>query len=458
MSPSTRIIDAAEARRTILKRKPMSDASVPPHVQARIDDMFGKPTTPLECVQAILSSVCEKGDAAVCEWTQKIDAADLKNGYEITAAAQDAALQRVNAKLVDSLRIAARRIERFHREQPVTSWFTNKMGGTVGQAVRAIDCVGVYAPGGTAPLPSTVLMSAIPALVAGVKTIVVVSPPLRESSPPAVADVTAASVAVLRECAKDQCDVRAFAVGGAQAIGVLAYGTESVPRVDKIVGPGNVFVSLAKKEVFGPVGIDGVYGPTEALVIADESADAQLVAADLLAQAEHDFMAVPILVTDSASQAESVQAAVEKQLESLSRANVARAALSNQGGIVVASSMQECVAISNEFAAEHVSLAVKNPWSLLGSIKHAGGVFLGEGSCEVLGDYVAGPSHVMPTGGTARYSSPLSILDFIKIISVVALDEGTVREIAPKAEAIARAEGLDAHANAAALRKEFKEQ
>lgn len=458
MAPSTRIIDATEARRTILKRKPMTDASVPPHVQSRIDEMFGKPTTPLECVQAILSSICENGDDAVCEWSQKIDSADLSNGYEISVSTQNEALQRVNVKLVDSLRVAARRIEAFHREQPMTSWFTNKLGGTVGQAVRPIDCVGVYAPGGTAPLPSTVLMSAIPALVAGVKTIIVVSPPLRNSNPPTVADVTAASVAVLRECAKDFCDVRAFAVGGAQAIGALAYGTQSIPKVDKIVGPGNVFVSLAKKEVFGPVGIDGVYGPTEALVVADDSANPQLVAADLLAQAEHDFMAVPILVTDSMTLAESVQVEVEKQLEVLSREDVARAALSEQGGIVVASSMRECLDLSNEFAAEHVSLAVKNPWSLLGSIKHAGGVFLGEGSCEVLGDYVAGPSHVMPTGGTARYSSPLSILDFVKVISVVALDEDTVREIAPKAEAIARAEGLDAHANAAALRKEFRDQ
>lgn len=456
--PSTKILNVEDARNTILKRKSVQDSSVPPHVQARIDEMFGTPTTPLQCVQAILKSVSDKGDGAVADWSKRIDGADLRNGYEMLPDAQDAALARIDPKLASAMRTAAKRIEAFHEAQPISSWFTNDLGGTVGQAIRPIDSVGVYAPGGTAPLPSTVLMSAIPAFVAGVKNIVVVSPPLRGTSPPAIADVTIAAVAVLREITGTRASVRAFAVGGAQAIGALAYGTESIPRVDKIVGPGNVFVALAKKEVFGDVGIDGVYGPTEALVVADEHADPELVAADLLAQAEHDFMAVPILVTNSAAQAEAVQAAVERQLEPLDRAKVARAALKDQGGIVVARDLKECVQISNEFAAEHVSLAVKNPWTILADIKHAGGVFLGEGSCEVLGDYVAGPSHVMPTGGTARYSSPLSVLDFIKVVSVVALDERTVREVAPQAEIIARAEGLDAHANAAALRKQFTEQ
>jgi len=456
---STRIIPAEEARGSILKRKAIQDASVPPHVQERIDEMFdGKRTTPLECVKAILTSVETGGDAAVADWTRRIDGAELKDGYEISESMQNSALKSIAPKLAASLRTAAERISAFHKKQPVSSWFTNDLGGTLGQAVRPLDSVGVYTPGGTAPLPSTVLMSAIPALVAGVKTIVIVSPPLRGISPPTFAEVTAATIAIVREFAsKTNAEVRAFAVGGAQAIGALAFGTESVPQVAKIVGPGNVFVALAKKEVFGTVGIDGVYGPTEALIIADESASPELVASDLLAQAEHDFMAIPILITPCGKLAEKVQAEVEKQLEALSRKEVAKSSLENQGGIVLASTLKESVELSNLFAAEHVSLAVKNPWALLGDIKHAGGIFLGEGSCEVLGDYIAGPSHVMPTGGTARYSSPISVLDFIKVVSVVALDETTVRNIAPQAELIARAEGLDAHANAAALRKDFRE-
>lgn len=327
----------------------------------------------------------------------------------------------------------------------------------MGQAIRPIEKIGVYTPGGTAPLPSTVLMSAIPAIVAGCSQLVIVSPPLRGATIPVIADVTMAACAVVQGFASDNCVVRVFAVGGAQAIGAMAYGTATVPQVDKIVGPGNIFVSIAKKEVFGVVGIDGIYGPTEAIVVADDSANPQMVAADLLAQAEHDFMSVPILITPCDTLAKSVQAEIEVQLKHLERNNVARAAISNQGGIVLASSLDECLELTNEFATEHVSMAVRNPWSVLAKVNNAGGVFVGEGSCEVLGDYVAGPSHVMPTGGSARYSSPLSVVDFVKIISIVGLDAATVQQLSPHAELIARSEGLDAHANAASLRKNFQE-
>lgn len=435
-----------------MKRGLIQDATVPPHIQARIDQMFGAPTTPLQCVQNILSSVREKGDSAVADWTKRIDAADISAGSEVPFQQIQQALRHVDATVVAALREARDRVVKYHQKQPVTSWFTNDLGGVVGQAIRPIQRVGFYVPGGTAPLPSTVLMSVLPAVVAGSEELVVVSPPQRGGG--GIAPVTLAAVAVINEM--DGVKVRVFTIGGAQAIGAIAYGTESVPRVDKIVGPGNIFVAMAKREVFGVVGIDGVYGPTEAVVVADDFAKPQLVAADLLAQAEHDFMAIPILLTDSRKLAEEVQAEVEKQVAVLDRADVARHSMAKQGGLVVGESMEECIDMANEFATEHVSLSVEKPWDMVGKMKNAGGLFLGEGSCEVLGDYVAGPSHVMPTGGSARYSSPLSVLDFVKIVSVVGLDGPSVRKVAGQAEVLARAEGLDGHANAAKLRREFE--
>lgn len=445
------ILSSEEARKTILKRGLIQDSTVPQHVQQRIDDMFGKPTTPLQCVQEILSSVRERGDEAVVDWTNRIDGTDISGGAEVPFDIIQASRDRVPLPVLQSLRLARDRILKYHRAQPVTSWFTSDLGGLVGQAVRAIERVGFYVPGGSAPLPSTVLMSVLPAVVAGCKELIVVSPPERGTS--TIADVTLSACAVINEIPGTR--VQVFTVGGAQAIGALAYGTQTIPRVDKIVGPGNIFVAMAKREVFGVVGIDGIYGPTEAVVIADDSADARLVAADLLAQAEHDLMAVPILLTDSMALGERVREEVEKQVEKLDRGKVAQHSMKHQGGIVVADNLDECIDLANEFATEHVSLSVRNAWDVIGKMSNAGGLFVGEGSCEVLGDYVAGPSHVMPTGGSARYSSPLSVLDFVKVMSVVGLDARTVREISGDAERIARAEGLDGHGNAAMLRKEF---
>ncbi|CDF33054.1 histidinol dehydrogenase [Chondrus crispus] len=448
-NPCARILTATEARDSILRRGLLQDSTVPPHVQTRIDALFSAPTTPLACVQAILSSIRESGDGALIDWTSRIDGADISAGSELPVAALQTAVKATPAAVVDSLRVARDRVVAFHRKQPVTSWFTNDLGGVLGQAVRPIQRVGFYVPGGTAPLPSTVLMSVLPAVVAGCEELVVASPPLRGGGAD-IAAVTLAACAVINELPGVR--VRVFAIGGAQAIGALAYGTETVPRVDKIVGPGNIFVAMAKREVFGVVGIDGVYGPTEAVVIADEAANAECVAADLLAQAEHDYLAVPILLTTCADLAKKVQEEVETQVDKLPRAKVARHSMANQGGIVVGKDMDECVDMANEFATEHVSLCVKGPWDVVGKMKNAGGLFLGEASCEVLGDYVAGPSHVMPTGGSARYSSPLSVLDFIKVMSVVGLDDTTVKRIAVDAERIARAEGLDGHAEAARMR------
>lgn len=451
--PCTVIYSVQDAQASILKRGLIQDSTVPPHVQKRIDDMFEKPTTPLECVQAILASVRQRGDNAVAEWTKRIDSTDISAGSEVPFDSIQAAADQIPPPVLKSLRTARDRVLEYHRAQPVSTWYSKNLGGVLGQEVRPIERVGFYVPGGTAPLPSTVIMSVVPAVVAGCEQLVVVSPPQPGST--TIAPVTLAAVAVINEL--DAIRVRVFTVGGAQAIGALAYGTETIPRVDKIVGPGNIFVAMAKREVFGVVGIDGIYGPTEALVIADQNADPKLVAADLLAQAEHDLMAVPILLTDSESLSKAVQSQVEEQVEKLPRAQVARHAMKQQGGIVLADTLDTCVELANEFATEHVSLSVTDPWSLLPKMKNAGGLFMGEGSCEVLGDYVAGPSHVMPTGGSARYSSPLSVLDFIKVMSVVALDPKTVREISVDAEEIARSEGLDGHGNSAMMRKQFEE-
>lgn len=413
--------------------------------------MFGVPTTPLACVQAILSSVRSSGDSAVADWTERIDGADISAGPELHSDKLAAAKDATPKDVLHALRVARDRILTYHRAQPISSWFTNDLGGIVGQAVRPIQRVGFYVPGGTAPLPSTVLMSVLPAVVAGCSQLVVTSPPLRGGGPD-IAPVTLAACAIINELSG--VNVRVFAIGGAQAVGAMAYGTETIPRVDKIVGPGNIFVAMAKREVFGVVGIDGVYGPTEAVVIADEAADPRLVAADLLAQAEHDYLAVPILLTTCAKLAEAVQKEVEAQVERLPRKEVARHAMAKQGGIVVGKDLDDCIEMANEFATEHVSLCVKGPWDAVQKMTNAGGLFLGEGSCEVLGDYVAGPSHVMPTGGSARYSSPLSVLDFIKVMSIVGLDTKAVKEVAGHAEKIARAEGLDGHAEAARMRME----
>uniref|UniRef100_A0A7S1XGU2 Histidinol dehydrogenase n=1 Tax=Compsopogon caeruleus TaxID=31354 RepID=A0A7S1XGU2_9RHOD len=442
------VYSAEEARGGILRRLPMEDAKVPPHVQAGLNEFFQcEGITPHEAVRRILKDVSERGDAAVQHWNETIDKVKLPQ-VELPSERLVQVLSNQDPQFVDALRVARDRIVEFHRQQPITSWITTSLGGQLGQLVTPIERIAVYVPGGTAPLPSTVLMSALPAVVAGSREIMILSPPGKATG--SISDATLAACAVVSEL--PQVNLRVFQVGGAQAIAAAAFGTESIPRADKIVGPGNLFVTLAKREVFGRVGIDGIYGPTEALVLADGTADPRLVAADLLAQAEHDFLAIPILITPDRSLALAVQSEVERQLETLPRKEVAAHSLKSQGGIVLGQDMEECIQLTNDFAAEHVSLAVSSPWDLVGKVRNAGGLFLGEKSCEVLGDYIAGPSHVMPTGGSARFSGPLSVIDFVKIISLVGLDQTSILKIAPLAERIAREEGLDAHANAARMR------
>ncbi|HEY0736210.1 MAG TPA: histidinol dehydrogenase [Herpetosiphonaceae bacterium] len=437
--------DVAEAEQTVLRRRLFEDVSVAPPVQASLDRMFGAGTTPAQAVDRIIADVRRDGDAALSRYSREIEGVNL-DAIVVSHAEIDAAYRQLEPALIDALRLAAGEIERFHRKQSRQSWVEWSDEGALGQIVVPLERVGVYAPGGTAPLPSSLLMAAIPARVAGVSEIVVCSPPQRDTGQISPLVLVAADIAGVQTIYK---------LGGAQAIAAMAYGTESVRRVDKIVGPGNIFVVLAKRAVYGVVDIEALPGPTETLVIADASADPRLAAADLLAQAEHDTLASAILLTSSAALAEQVQLEVGRQLEELSRADIAAVSIERQGGIVVVPSIEDAVRLSNEYAPEHLCLLVADPWRYVGMVRNAGGIFLGERSFEVLGDYVAGPSHIMPTGGTARYASPVNVDDFRKIISLVGLNESALRRIGPAAERLALAEGLTAHG--AAVRKRLAE-
>ncbi len=445
--------DPQTAQRSILKRTPPDEFPISQRVLDGIKNLFGESLTAEQAVTKILKDVRTRGDSALQDWTKRLDSIDLKPA-PVSKDMIQAAFDSLPLAQREALEKAAARVEAFHRKQPLTSWFTNELGGTIGQIIRPIHRVGLYVPGGTAPLPSTVLMSAIPARVAGVKEIVVVTPPKkmqnaeggRQNNSSALIDPI-----ILAACAVAGVD-EIYPLGGAQAIAALAYGTETVRPVDKIFGPGNLFVTLAKRQVYGVVGIDGLAGPTETVVVADESANPAWVAADLLAQAEHDFLASAILLTPSKSLIEKVQIEVGKQLEGRSRAEIITTSLENRGGAVLTRDLEEAVQLANDYAPEHLALSVNEPWRWVEKVNNAGGVFVGEHSFEVLGDYLAGPSHVMPTGGSARFASPLNVWDFVKIVSLVALDGSTAETVGPIAATLAQAEGLDGHANAALLR------
>ena len=431
------IYDVETAQKTILKRMPMNSVTYPPAILKRTEQLFGAGITPSQAVTLIMASVRLDGDAALRQWCSLLDRV-TPDDFRVPPEKLEQAYRSFPADLLEAMQTAAGRIRRFHEFQPLPNWETTEMGGRLGQRVTPIGRVGVYVPGGTAPLPSSLLMGVIPAQVAGVKQIVVCTPP--EPHP--------VILAAAYLCGIDQV----YQLGGAQAIAALTYGTESVPKVDKIVGAGNLFVTLAKQQVYGAVGLDGLAGPTETVVVADESAEPVWVAADLLAQAEHDVLASAILLTPDQHLAESVQAEVARQMESLSRAEIIAGSLVNRSGIVLTPDLETACALASEYAAEHTCLAVADPDKWAPLIHNAGGLFLGEHSFEVLGDYVAGPSHVMPTGGTARFASPLNVMDFVKISSLIALDESTGRELSKLAAIIARAEGLTGHAAAADYR------
>ena len=438
-----KLYTADEARSTILQRSPVGDVSVTPTLAQGIERVFGEAIGPEEAVRRILADVRMEGDRAVIAWTEKIDGVRLQN-LRVPPNEIEAAYLSISPDLREALRFAADRICAFHEKQPAHNWLDwRDGGGALGQMVRPLERVGVYAPGGTATYPSTLLMCAVTARVAGVEQVIVTSPSGRTDT---IAPVLLAAAKVAGVDA-------VYRIGGAQAIGAMAYGTASLTKVDKIVGPGNIFVTLAKRQVYGMVDIDGLPGPTETAVIADNQADPALVAADLLAQAEHDTLSAAILLTPSQTLAQAVQVEIGYQLEVLSRSEIIVESMQNQGGVVVCANIAEAIELSNLYAPEHLCLHVQDPWGHIGQIKHAGGIFLGEHAYEVLGDYTAGPTHVMPTMGTARFASPLNIRDFTKIITVFGLDATEANAIAPAAQLLAEAEGLDAHAQAVRRRK-----
>jgi len=385
-----------------------------------------------ETVQQILGEVRARGDSALFDYTREIDGVELAR-LEVTREEIAQSRNVAGKELVSALELAAERVRSFHVAQKRSLGLEFVEGG-LGFLVRPLERVGIYVPGGKASYPSTVLMTAIPAGVAGVDEVVVTTPPAPDGTVPA-------STLVAADIAKVD---RIFKVGGAQAVAAMAYGTESVPRVDKICGPGNVFVTLAKKQVYGIVGIDGLHGPTETVILADDSASPVLCAADLLAQAEHDEMASAILITTSPRLAGEVDEEVERQLAQLERQAIARQSLECNGAIVVVDNIDEAIELVNLYAPEHLCLAMRDARSYLDRIRHAGGIFIE--SPEALGDYTAGPSHVMPTGRTARFGSPLSVLDFLKVSILVDLDDEALKALGPAAATIARAEGLTAHA------------
>ena len=395
-------------------------------------------------VGEILAAVRERGDAALVALTERFDRVALApERLAVTEAEYEKAERQVGEPTLAALRYAAARIEAFHRAAMPRGWsMTDACGSRLGQEVRPLERVGIYVPGGRAAYPSTVLMTAVPARVAGVREIVLVSPPSPDGSLNA-AVLAAARIAGVTE---------AYRVGGAQAVAALAYGTETIRRVDKIVGPGNIYVALAKSRVFGDVGIDMLAGPSEVVVIADEGADPVFVAADLLAQAEHDPMARSVLLTPSAALIDAVAEETARQLVALPRREIAASALEANGALVLTGSLAEAVDVANRLAPEHLELSVAEPEALLARVRSAGAVFLGRHTPEVVGDYVAGPNHVLPTGGTARFASALSTEDFVKRLSVIQYSTRGLAEAWPHLAELARVEGLQAHREAARVR------
>lgn len=434
------IRNAEEGRRELLSRKPLATEELPMDIRETTFKTFGQELHPDEVVRRIIRDVREDGDNGVGYYNARIDGAHTEV-LRVTPDEIRAAYDAVDGEVVEALRFAAGRIRAFH-EQQLRGALTDFNQNGLGQLTRAIQKVGVYVPGTRAPLPSTVLMCAVPARVAGVEEVYITGPVLPDGSVPPV-KLVAADIAGVDGV---------FKAGGAQGIAAFAYGTETIPRVDKICGPGGLFVTIAKKQVFGDVGIDAIYGPTETIVIADESADPELVAADLLAQAEHDALASPILLTPSHFLADEVGRAIERQLRTMDRAKIARAAFDNRGGCILVNDIDHAIELANFYAPEHLCLSVEQPMAYAMKVRNAGGLFLGESSPEALGDYTAGPSHTMPTGGSARWSSPLSVSDFLKTTAIVNLPSDTVDELARAAAIIARAEGLGGHAHAAERR------
>lgn len=416
------------------------------YAEISIDDIFHRTeekTDVADAVAEILADVRKNGDEALRRYCERFDGAKL-DVLEVSAEERAAAMAAVDPELIAILKEAAANIRAFHEKQKRTDFvITEKDGVVLGQKIIPLDRAGIYVPGGTACYPSTVLMDTIPAKIAGVREIIMTTPAKGGKINPVI--LVAAEIAGVD---------RIFKIGGAQAVGALAYGTESVPRVDKIVGPGNAFVAEAKKQVFGRVSIDMIAGPSEILILGDDTCDAEIVAADMLSQAEHDTMASAVLVTDSTRLADAVSAELERQIPLLPRAEIARASIDNCSKIILAESMIQAVEISNEIAPEHLEVCVDNPFAYLAQIRHAGSIFLGKHAPEALGDYFAGPNHTLPTSGTARFSSPLSVDDFIKKSSFTYYTQQALEQVGEKIVRFAEEEGLQAHGKSVSVRLE----
>ena len=427
----------------IVKLTKESKSNILENLLKRSPNSYGKFES---AVADILANVKSRGDDALFEYTRNFDKADINpSNIVVTQEEIDEAYSLVDDKLLDVIRKALVNIRDYHEKQKQYSWFDSKPDGTIlGQKVTALSRVGVYVPGGKAAYPSSVLMNVMPAKVAGVEQIVMCTPPDKEGK------VYPTTLVAAKEAGVDVI----YKVGGAQAIAAMAYGTASVPKVDKIVGPGNIYVALAKKAVFGYVSIDSVAGPSEIMVIADETANPRFVAADLLSQAEHDEMASAILVTTSEELAKKVSAQIDEFLKELSRSEIISKSLENYGYILVADSIDEAIEVANDIASEHLEIVTKDPFNVMTKIKNDGAIFLGEYSSEPLGDYFAGPNHVLPTNGTAKFFSPLSVDDFIKKSSIISYSREALELIHNDIETFAKAEHLTAHANSIHVRFE----
>lgn len=409
-----------------------------PETRKVINKQYANEEKYIQAVQEILDNVRRRGDEALLEYTARFDGVQLKaEDLRVKEEEIEAAYSRVTEEFLRAVRRARENIAAYHRRQLQNSWLETAADGSIlGQLIRPVERAGIYVPGGTASYPSSVLMNAVPAQVAGVKEIVMVAPPAADGS------MNPWSLVAAREAGVTEI----YKVGGAQAIAALAYGTETIRRVDLITGPGNIYVTLAKKMVYGQVNIDMLAGPSEILVIADDSANPAWVAADLLSQAEHDVLASAVLLTPSRELAEKVQQEVMQQVSRLSRKEIITASLRDYSAIIVTRDLREAVELANEYAPEHLELAVANPFELLGCIKNAGAVFLGHYTPEPVGDYMAGPNHVLPTGGTARFYSPLNVETFMKKTSIISYSAARLREEGPDIVNFAETEGLDAHA------------
>ena len=433
-----------EAVEKLLKKPAFDQVELNPRIREANKKLFGADLTAAEIVDKIVGDVRRDGDEAVIKYTKLIDRTEFTpEEFVVTEAEYEAAYQEADPAVVDSLRKAAENVRRYHQEQKPNSWMTYRDKGSIlGQSVIPLDRVGIYVPGGTAAYPSSVIMNAMPAVVAGVKEIIMMVPPKNGKINPYVL-----------VAAKEAGVSKIFKIGGAQAIAAMAFGTETIPRVDKITGPGNIFVTLAKKAVYGHCDIDMLAGPSEILIVADKTADPAYTAADMLSQAEHDMLASSIVITDSPELAENVAVEAEKQLKVLPREEITRASLDRNGMIIITEDIMQAVELANVSAPEHMEVLTEQPFQLLPYIRHAGAVFLGAYSPEPLGDYFAGPNHVLPTGGTARYYSVLNVETFMKRTSIISYTQEQLDAVSDDVIRLAEAEGLQAHANAVKLRK-----